>query len=196
MRVCPARGRGTRVRVSEPQLPPFFRPLRERLPDVDIVVLPPPAPRAEPVPLPAPPDEVARRTAAWGRELWDGFGAPEPTTTTVRWTPGGSRGAVALEVLLVAAPVDAAAAPAVLAAADALRVPGPLAWHVLAPPTGLARVLASAEAAGVRYAADLVHVPARDRLFLRLTVGDHEVGPEVVATLTAAPDAREGVDGE
>ncbi|GAB3078891.1 hypothetical protein [Nocardioides zeae] len=182
--------------MSEPQLPPFFRPLRERLPDVDIVVLPPPAPRPEPVPLPAPPDEVARRTADWARELWDGFGAPEPTTTTVRWAPGGTRGAVALEVLLVVTPVDATAALTVLAAADdSLRAPGPLAWHVLAPPTGLARVQASAVAAGVRYAADLVHVPARDRLFLRLTVGDHEVGPDAVATLTAAADAREGVDG-
>ncbi|MDQ1106525.1 hypothetical protein [Nocardioides zeae] len=183
--------------MSEPQLPPFFRPLRERLPDVDIVVLPPPAPRAEPVPLPAPADEVARRTAAWVRELWDGFGAPEPSTTTVRWTPGGSRGAVALEVLLVATPVDTTAALAVLvAAADSLRVPGALAWHVLTPPTGLARVQASAETAGVRYAADLVHVPARDRLFLRLTVGDHEVGPETAASLAATPDAREGVRGE
>lgn len=182
--------------MSEPQLPPFFRPLRERLPDVDIVVLPPPAPRPEPVPLPAPADEVARRTAAWARELWNGFGAPDPTTTSVRWTPGRTRAAVALEVLLAATPVDATTALAVLAAADdTLRLPGPLAWHVLTPPTGLARVQASAGAAGARYAADLVHVPARDRLFLRLTVGDHEVGPDAVAALTAAPDAREGVDG-
>lgn len=182
--------------MSEPQLPPFFRPLRERLPDVDIVVLPPPAPRPEPVPLPAPADEVARRTAAWARELWAGFGAPDPTTTSARWTPGRTRAAVALEVLLAATPVDATTALAVLAAADdTLRLPGPLAWHVLTPPTGLARVQASAGAAGVRYAADLVHVHARDRLFLRLTVGDHEVGPEAVAALTAAPDAREAVDG-
>jgi hypothetical protein len=185
------------VRVSEPQLPPFFRALRERLPDIDIVVLPPPAPPADPVPLPAPADEVARRTAVWARELWDGFGAPEPATTSVRWTHGGTRAAVTLEVLVVATPVDASTAHAVLATADEiLRVPGPLAWHVLAPPTGMARVLASAEAGGVRYAAELVHVPARDRFFLRLRVGDHEVGPDAVATLTALPDAREGVEGE
>lgn len=151
---------------------PFWAPVRRRHPEVDLVLLPDePGARGsvtEPVAVPQVEDleAFAEEVLAAARSAWTTYLAPEPGETVARWIPGPVAGSLRREVTLTRDGVDeVAAASALRVAAGDLRSSR---WRVLQPPTGLPRVLAGRDAAAGRRELQLVHVPDRSRLVLRL----------------------------
>ncbi|MEO9324454.1 hypothetical protein ABFT23_13245 [Nocardioides sp. C4-1] len=153
---------------------PFWSVVRRRHPDLDIVLLPPddatgPPPDDAPAPLVEPAAEAARADGLadlW----WRAVVVDEPTEATSRWVGGSARGTRRREVTRRLEGADLAATTAALdRARDRLVESG---WHVLAPPGGMPRVLASHVDAGRRTELMLVLAPTVSRLVLRLRTPD------------------------
>jgi hypothetical protein len=148
---------------------PFFRVVRRRHPDIDIVLLPPEPPTeppADPSDAVLDPADLAAVPALFDDELarlWDAVadGIERPEVRS-RWTPGSSTGSVAREGLLAVEGVGGVAATQALVTAErALAADG---FHVLVPPTGMPRVLAGhdgTEADPVRREVQVVHAGGR-----------------------------------
>ena len=163
---------------------PFFGEVRRRHPDVDIVLLPPEA-AASPAPPPVDPAVLAAVPAehdADTRDLWSQVARGiDPAQATARWAAGEVTGTVRRDTLLAAKGVDAVTATAALAgAARALEQAG---WHVLAPDSGLPRVLAGRGAGAERREVQVVHVPATGRYAVTSRGPSYTVGPARVSAL-------------
>ncbi|WP_121256264.1 hypothetical protein [Nocardioides ferulae] len=159
---------------------PFWAVVRRRHPDVDIALLPPP-PAAD-LSGPATPelpalerDEAAARFDAETAALWRRLvGERDPDEQRARWfaAEGDVERYETTWRIDGADPVTAVAA--IEAAAATLRDDG---WHVLAPPDGMPRVLASRPADGGRDELQLVLAPAEARLVLRLRTSPVRLTP-------------------
>jgi hypothetical protein len=166
----------------------FFGAVRRRHPDVDIVVLPQTGP-AEPSATevdPADLDDLAARFDAEIIELWAevATGVARPATAS-RWVEGSVLGSVSREVLLAVEGVDAATAHQALAGAQrSLTGAG---WHVLAPPTGMPRVLASRGEGAAERVLQVVYVEATSRFAVSCRTGSYVVGHDVVRAVVAGP---------
>ncbi len=176
----------------------FFGVVRRRHPDIDIVLLPQEPAADEPEERVDPGDLVdvparfeAELTALWA-EVARGVTRPEVTS---RWTPGSVTGSVAREALLAAEGVDGVTATQALTTAErALAADG---WHVLAPGTGMPRVLAGRDgtpADPVRRELQVVYVAAQGRYAVTYRCGSYVVGPDASRALVGAgTDAGSGV---
>lgn len=162
---------------------PFWSVVRDRHPEVDIVVLPPDdAPDLTPAPDATPVHTGAARAdfEADVADLWDRLGQPADRPQ-VRWIVAPNRGAVALEGRLTAEDVDPDEAHATLRrAAERLADAG---WHVLVPPDGLPRVSAGQARSTGRRTAQIVHVPDLARLTLIVRSEPIPVSRNTAATL-------------
>lgn len=156
---------------------PFWSVLRQRHPDVELVLLPPagptgPAELVEPAaPIPGTGAEQATaECAARVAQLWDRLvGETEPDEWRDRWTTGAEPGLSRHEATWTRLRVDPVTAAVLLdRAATRLRGEG---WRVLAPPDGMPRVLAGRPAGHGREEIDLVLVPATGRFFLTVRSG-------------------------
>ena len=158
----------------------FFGVVRRRHPDLDIVLLPQPAPDEQPAVRLGPADVVdvpARFDAELADLLADVARGVALPLVRSRWTPGTLTGSVSREALVAAEGVDAVAAEQALAAAG--RALSGAGWHVLAPGDGLPRVLAGrggTEEEPVRRELRVVHVPARGRYAVGYRCGPYVVG--------------------
>ncbi|WP_110181284.1 hypothetical protein [Nocardioides solisilvae] len=167
---------------------PFWSVVRRRHPDVEIVVLPPEPETATPAGLPlADPAAVAAREDSDVRRRWVrlvGDLGDVHADWQARWVPGGAPDRVRRETTLTVDGADPVVAVARLeSAAAALREDG---WHVLAPATGLPRVMAGRDGELGRAELQLVLVPDAGRLVLRVRSVDHAVGDRVAHELAVA----------
>lgn len=150
---------------------PFWSAVRRRDADIDIAVLPPERPEAElaergDFPALDDPESSATRLLDRTRAAWSSYVDVAPATEQGRWTSGPVRGTVRREVTLAADGVEeVVGARALRLAADALRADG---WHVLVPGAGMPRVLAGRGDGDHRGDVQLVWVPDRQRLVLRV----------------------------
>ena len=165
---------------------PFWSAVRRRDADVDIAVLPPERPEAEPAergdfPALEDPESYATQLLARTREAWSSYVEGVPVAEQGRWASGPVRGTVRREVTLAADGVDeVVGARALRLAADALRADG---WHVLVPEAGMPRVLAGRGDGDRRTEVQLVRVPDRQRLVLRVRSEPLAVTDEVAREL-------------
>lgn len=174
----------------------FFDVVRRRHPDIDIVLLPP----EEPADLLADPaDEVLERTdpatlddladliAGELQTLWSAVTADiEMNEATSRWSYGGVAGSLSHESLAAATDVDDVAAHQALARAE--RVLGDSGWHMLVPPEGMPRVLASRTGDDAGRECQIVYVPMTARFAMTYSAGPFIVGEAAArATVEAAP---------
>lgn len=146
---------------------PFWSVVRERHPDLDVVVLPPAAPDR-----PAWPDgtvplvslaEAADTCLTYVCDVWDAVGAPPPDGAAERWFAGALPDAVRREVTLRHRPAADVGDDFLAGAADALSRSG---WSVVVPPTGVPRVLAGRDAEVDRW--ELQLLLGADELVMRV----------------------------
>ncbi len=148
----------------------FWSVVRPRHPDIDVLLLPAPAPEVTASGLPVveltTADEVALAEEA--ASLWRALAREEPPRAAGRWVSGSARDVVRREHTLLREGLDAVAGVALVRGAVAsLRAQG---WRVLAPPDGMPRALASREVAEGRVGREellLVLVPGPGRLVMR-----------------------------
>jgi hypothetical protein len=172
----------------------FFGVVRRRHPDIDVILLPQEPPAEQPEQRVAPGDLVdvparfdAELTALWA-QVARGIAPPEVAS---RWTPGSLTGSVAREALLATDGVDGVTATQALTTAErALTADG---WHVLAPRTGMPRVLAGRDGTAadpVRREVQVVYVAARGRYAVTYRCGSYVVGHH--ASRELVEDGSEG----
>jgi hypothetical protein len=159
------------VTAATPERPdPFWDVVRRRHPDVDVVLLPDrgPAPDASGLPPTELDHDVVGRLDAGPLLLWRALVDADLPFPDSRWTGGPTRDVVRRELTLTSDGFDPVEATALVhEAAASLRESG---WHVLAPPDGMPRALASRaapEGLDGREELQLVLVPGSGRVVLR-----------------------------
>ena len=166
----------------------FFGVVRRRHPDIDIVLLPQTGP-AEPPSTEVDAADLAGLAAGFDAEVTDlwaevAAGIARPATAS-RWVEGSVLGSVSRDVLLAVEGVDATTAHQALAGAErSLTASG---WHVLAPPTGMPRVLASRGVNAAERVLQVVYVEATARFAVSCRTGSYVVGHDVARALVDGP---------
>ena len=166
---------------------PFFGPVRRRHPDVDIVLLPAAdaadidaeSAGGDVAPLLADATAAAEDLQAELEGLWRDVLASTPVETSTRWTSTRH----SPRVIVTGAHPEVGAVEAAQALAQLQRRLEADGWHVLAPDTGMPRILASRRAVeGSPASASrpddelvVVHVPRSGRLAAEWTRGPWRV---------------------